>query len=815
MATYVFWTGFEWGTSLTVDGGGLFDSITGSPSIITTPHSGAYSLQVNPSGSAMRAGWDHTSGTIGVSRFYIQFPVSLPSANCNLAFHVASDAGRPGLWWNSSTNKFAIGFDGGDQNDINVTVSTSTWYAIDLLVNTSTGGNQTVDGKVNGTAGTQATATGTTTLTGFRCGTTGADTFTALYDDVGVSVTSGDYPLTHVAAKVIYPSSDGTHNAGTNVMEYEDGTDLSTPNAYLRVDDIMNGSENSIYWRQANNGTGNYGEVNFYDQTNGTDVPIAVKGILAWGGGGNPTCTGAAIIIRNDASEHEIYGTPASPTDYSVTSPIQYTRGIVGVPSGGWTNSEVAALKARMGYSSDANPDPYWYALRGEVLYEAASGTTYDDALTLARYHAVTEANNLVIDGTVTLAKFNAQGDDLIATYETANTLAKYLTQAIINEGNINTALTLGRLLSQTQTAGLVFEGTLDLGYILALSQIADLTTDQALTVAKSLGMTAITESQLYPSLTLARALAITSIVEGNINTDTTLAKYLGAQMAGGVVFDGTVELGYILAVSLLSGLAADGLLTLAKNLGIANDNTLDALGALTLDRVQAVTNDTQLQFETQTVLGLILQATIDNTLDATGAVDLARALGITTSGGADIADTIELARLLALTPTTTSTMETALTLAKAIAQTQADGGTFNIDTEAIGKILTAFYTSTISGGGPPAIAKAIVGAWRRKIRPRGGTTMTNPAYGVITGIVTVTTAGTEVTGPDVENTAGFILKGLPANTGTVWVMTTGAAKAAGFPLAPGDTLTTGVINLNQLDFDADISGEKIAWAKM
>lgn len=89
-----------------------------------------------------------------------------------------------------------------------------------------------------------------------------------------------------------------------------------------------------------------------------------------------------------------------------------------------------------------------------------------------------------------------------------------------------------------------------------------------------------------------------------------------------------------------------------------------------------------------------------------------------------------------------------------------------------------------------------------------------NNAQGTITGIVTVTTAGTEVTGPTQENTGGYLLKSHPANTDTVWVMTVGAAKTAGFPLDLGETVYVNVLNLNQLDFDADVSGEKICWIK-
>lgn len=84
-----------------------------------------------------------------------------------------------------------------------------------------------------------------------------------------------------------------------------------------------------------------------------------------------------------------------------------------------------------------------------------------------------------------------------------------------------------------------------------------------------------------------------------------------------------------------------------------------------------------------------------------------------------------------------------------------------------------------------------------------------------VTGIVTVTTAGTEVTGGDIFNQTGFLLKAHPDNTDTVWFMGTGQAKTAGFPLDLGECAFCNVTNLSMLDFDADVSGEKVCWSKM
>ncbi len=87
----------------------------------------------------------------------------------------------------------------------------------------------------------------------------------------------------------------------------------------------------------------------------------------------------------------------------------------------------------------------------------------------------------------------------------------------------------------------------------------------------------------------------------------------------------------------------------------------------------------------------------------------------------------------------------------------------------------------------------------------------------VRSGIITVTTAGTAVQGPatNINKYQQFLIKAHPNNTDTVWVGNDGAGDVAatnGFPINPGETATVRDLNLNNLWFDADVSGEKICW---
>lgn len=83
-------------------------------------------------------------------------------------------------------------------------------------------------------------------------------------------------------------------------------------------------------------------------------------------------------------------------------------------------------------------------------------------------------------------------------------------------------------------------------------------------------------------------------------------------------------------------------------------------------------------------------------------------------------------------------------------------------------------------------------------------------------GVITVTTAGTAVRGTDIKGRE-FLIKAHADNTDTVYVGNDGSndvAAANGFPLNAGEAIPLFADNLNDLWFDADVSGEKVAWIK-
>ncbi len=86
----------------------------------------------------------------------------------------------------------------------------------------------------------------------------------------------------------------------------------------------------------------------------------------------------------------------------------------------------------------------------------------------------------------------------------------------------------------------------------------------------------------------------------------------------------------------------------------------------------------------------------------------------------------------------------------------------------------------------------------------------------VLSGQVTVTTAGTAVKGPDTEP-GEFIIRADPANTGYIYMGNNGnndVDSTNGLKLAAGDVIIARVSNLNIYWFDSSVNGEKATWIK-
>lgn len=382
MATPVFITGFEHQV-LSVQGAALFNNIVGSEITIdnTVARTGAASLKIATTGSASsNVRRTILAGTqIYVLSGYIRLGSGgFPSAT-SIFFGTQSTTGSifNGIALTSTGLIQCRAGSGPTTVSSAITMVANQWYLVDLRI-TQNSTTWTVDWAIDGVAQTQVSATGQTAgdIGSIRIGTnTNAITLTGWVDDVIGSATTGDYPIGAHAVELLKPVSDGTHNAGTNTMENQAGADLGT--AWSLLDDIPMSSA-SEYVKQSTIGTGNYAEVIFGTIQAAVDSIIGAMAILAYTSSSTASNSGGAIITKdNFSSNTPIHGVAGTLADYSdgSTSDVYYKNVII---AGLDTLAEANAIKARIGYSGDITPNPYWVNLAVEVAYVASATTSLD-----------------------------------------------------------------------------------------------------------------------------------------------------------------------------------------------------------------------------------------------------------------------------------------------------------------------------------------------------------------------------------------------------------------------------------------------------
>jgi hypothetical protein len=86
-----------------------------------------------------------------------------------------------------------------------------------------------------------------------------------------------------------------------------------------------------------------------------------------------------------------------------------------------------------------------------------------------------------------------------------------------------------------------------------------------------------------------------------------------------------------------------------------------------------------------------------------------------------------------------------------------------------------------------------------------------------ISGQITVTTAGTEIQGSNIDTPNGVYVRALGANTGYMYVGNNGdgtVSNSTGFQLSAGAQIHVNIANLADMWVDASVNGEKVCWLK-
>jgi hypothetical protein len=378
-------SGLQFGAGST----GLFDGITvaGSSILPTGGRNGGAALQISPANAVCRV-FKLIPGTdpaVAVSSFYIKF-TAFPTTDA-IVGGVGVQSGAQGrLLYKKSTGKLNVSWGTTPDADVGPVLDLDRWYLVDLRVDVTTNPRK-LDCQVDG--GTTVhieSATAGSFCDAYVFGNdTGTETYTAQYDDFVASNLGSDFPMGPHHVYQVVPTADGTHNAGTNVIEADDGTDIGTATAFDLLDEVPATAGN--YVQQVATGTGNYAEVTFADTTE-----TSIWGIEAWAAlfsSGTTANAGTTRIV--DANGNTVVDVFAG--DMSELSPVHFKNTVVPAPATtGWVTQTLNALKARVGFSGNVASVPRWSAVG---LQYAAQGPGPDLVIHKARHgHA---ADNLTI----------------------------------------------------------------------------------------------------------------------------------------------------------------------------------------------------------------------------------------------------------------------------------------------------------------------------------------------------------------------------------------------------------------------------------
>jgi chitodextrinase len=351
----IWLTGMEPGVVSTV-GGGIFSTLTGTPTADNTiARSGAYSLRIADTSatSTVRALRTVAASSVVITRFAVRLS-SLPAVTSNLAY---VDSGTDLVFrYNATSQRFQLVL-GASTATSATPVSVGTWYLIDLRYDLS-GTLNLGDWRVNGVAQTQVSRSATpATANGFGMGATAnPSVYTANYDDIFIAAQPNAYPLEDSHVVRLAPDSMGT-SVGVGNFRNNDGTAIDA-NSWQRLDEVPMTSTADYVRQQANSGT-SFVELGL--QNTAETCIRQVSAVLAYHAAGTAADLGKTSIFDGPTETVVFSG------DMSQTA-LQYKSAIVTPAAGIWGQAALNGLAARVGYSTDSTPNPYWDA----IMLEAA-----------------------------------------------------------------------------------------------------------------------------------------------------------------------------------------------------------------------------------------------------------------------------------------------------------------------------------------------------------------------------------------------------------------------------------------------------------
>lgn len=391
MPTLVAFTGFEFGRPEGIGtgtaGNRVFDGITGTAGTdvkvsagTRTGGAGNYVGEINL--TAKNFFWD--TNTIGAAKTVLVVSMyfrltTLPSGSTDIiSMDVAAATDRAGFFYNSATGKLHAWIAAVTQASV-ATINVNQWYKLQWRYDCT--GTNTLDWTLDGVAGTQVSGSASSTVSRIAFGNRSAGTGVAQYDDVAISVTSGDHPLTaYKVPPVLVPDTGGT------------AVEIGTANATARfvtnstVDATFNsanilaatsevpptiGATASGVAQRTSGATNAVGlPMTSYTLTGGETIDGTRIIVCGWAA--SALANNYGVRAFNGTAETILIGDVVSAFTNSTTVPDWACK----LYSGLTDQTTINALVVRLGYSTDISPTPGAHAVYAELAIAPAAGTS-------------------------------------------------------------------------------------------------------------------------------------------------------------------------------------------------------------------------------------------------------------------------------------------------------------------------------------------------------------------------------------------------------------------------------------------------------
>ena len=364
---------------------GLWGQIVTASSIsfdTTIKHTGLASLKVVESGAAACGIYPiiAASQNVIVGSMYIYMDAN-PSVNSRIMCSFVTAGVGATLCDVTTAGVIRMQCGDGTVQSSGITVTDAAWHRLDWYSDIS-GATKTVKWTVDGVAQTDATST-TNTATAYNTANPAlgsnisTHTATCWYDCLLLSHIAADYPIgvadgyDHYKVLGFLPDGAGTDNNPSSYLQDEAG------NAPLFSDINEWPSEATDYIRQITLESTHYAEFTLEDTTETTIWDV--QGVLAYTSEATQANNGTTRIVLSDGTTVEdIFSGDMS--DGSTTNHF-YKSNLLTRPAGGWTQTNFNGSKVRIGFATDATPDPYWLGVLLQVAVPVSADTLFAQAL--------------------------------------------------------------------------------------------------------------------------------------------------------------------------------------------------------------------------------------------------------------------------------------------------------------------------------------------------------------------------------------------------------------------------------------------------